>query len=171
MTSALPDGFVIDVNLEAGSWPSEKDLVRLADAAIRATLSTGELQVTDNSEVSLLFTDDDAIRKLNGQWRDKDKPTNVLSFPGSDPVDDVYGPLLGDIVFGFETIEREARDMGVDFSDHLSHLTVHGLLHLFDYDHQTDEEAELMEGLEKTILASLGIDDPYAGSPLVVDGN
>lgn len=171
MASALPDGFVIDVNLEAGSWPGEKDLVRLADAAIRATLSTGELQVADNSEVSLLFTDDDAIRKLNGQWRDKDKPTNVLSFPGSDPVDDVYGPLLGDIVFGFETIEREARDMGVDFSDHLSHLTVHGLLHLFDYDHQTDEEAELMEGLEKTILASLGIDDPYAGSPLVVDGN
>lgn len=171
MTSALPDGFVIDVNLEAGSWPGEKDLFRLADAAIRATLSTGELQVADNSEVSLLFTDDDAIRKLNGQWRDKDKPTNVLSFPGSDPVDDVYGPLLGDIVFGFETIEREARDMGVDFSDHLSHLTVHGLLHLFDYDHQTDEEAELMEGLEKTILASLGIGDPYAGSPLVVDGN
>ncbi|WP_422040626.1 rRNA maturation RNase YbeY [Roseibium sp.] len=171
MTSALPDGFVIDVNLEAGSWPGEKDLVRVADAAIRATLSTGELQVADNSEVSLLFTDDDAIRKLNGQWRDKDKPTNVLSFPGSDPVDDVYGPLLGDIVFGFETIEREARDMGVDFSDHLSHLTVHGLLHLFNYDHQTDEEAELMEGLEKTILASLGIDDPYAGSPLVVDGN
>ncbi|WP_421980970.1 rRNA maturation RNase YbeY [Roseibium sp.] len=171
MTSALPDGFVIDVNLEAGSWPGEKDLIHLADAAIRATLTTGGLQVTDNSEVSLLFTDDDAIRKLNGQWRDKDKPTNVLSFPGSDPVDDVYGPLLGDIVFGFETIEREARDMGVDFSDHLSHLTVHGLLHLFDYDHQTDEEAELMEGLEKTILASLGIDDPYAGSPLVVDGN
>lgn len=171
MTSALPDGFVIDVNLEAGRWPGEKDLLHLAGAAIRATLSTGGLQVTDNSEVSLLFTDDDAIRKLNGQWRDKDKPTNVLSFPGSDPVDDVYGPLLGDIVFGFETIEREARDMGVDFSDHLSHLTVHGLLHLFDYDHQTDEEAELMEGLEKTILASLGIDDPYAGSPLVVDGN
>lgn len=171
MTTALPDGLVIDVNLEAGNWPGEKDLIHLAGAAIRATLSTGGLQVTDNSEVSLLFTDDDAIRKLNGQWRDKDKPTNVLSFPGSDPVDDVYGPLLGDIVFGFETIEREARDMGVDFSDHLSHLTVHGLLHLFDYDHQTDEEAELMEGLEKTILASLGIDDPYAGSPLVVDGN
>nr|WP_319385335.1 rRNA maturation RNase YbeY [uncultured Roseibium sp.] len=171
MTSALPEGFVIDVFLEAGGWPGEEDLVRLADAAIRATLSTGKLQVTDNSEVSLLFTDDEAIRKLNGQWRDKDKPTNVLSFPGSDPVDDVYGPLLGDIVFGFETIDREARDMGVDFSDHLSHLTVHGLLHLFDYDHQTDEEAELMEGLEKTILASLGIDDPYAGSPLVVDGN
>ncbi len=171
MTSALPDGFVIDVTLEAGDWPAEEELARLAETAIRATLSKGKLQVMDNSELSLLFTNDASIRKLNGEWRDKDKPTNVLSFPGSDPVDDRYGPLLGDIVFGFETISSEARDMGVDFSDHLSHLTVHGLLHLFDYDHQTDEEAELMEGLEKTILASLSIDDPYAGSPLVVEGN
>lgn len=171
MTSALPEGFVVDVAVEAGDWPDESDLARLAEAAICATLSTGKLQVIENSEISLLFTDDAAIRKLNGQWRDKDKPTNVLSFPGSDPVDETYGPLLGDIVFGFETMVNEARDMGVDFSDHLSHLTVHGLLHLFDYDHQTNEEAELMEGLEKTILASLGIDDPYAGSPLVVDGN
>lgn len=171
MTSALPDGFVIDLTLEAGGWPDRADLMRLAETAIRATLSEGGCQVMDNSELSLLFTDDASIRKLNGEWRDKDKATNVLSFPGSDPVNDTYGPLLGDIVFGFETITAEARDMGVDFSDHLSHLTVHGLLHLFDYDHQTDEEAELMEGLEKTILASLGIDDPYAGSPLVVEGN
>lgn len=171
MTSALPDGFVIDLTLEAGDWPDEADLARLTETAIRAALSIGELQVVDHSEVSLLFTDDASIRKLNGEWRDKDRATNVLSFPASDPVNDTYGPLLGDIVFGFETIAAEARDMGVDFSNHLSHLTVHGLLHLFDYDHQTDEEAELMEGLEKTILASLGIDDPYAGSPLVVEGN
>ncbi|MEM8700474.1 MAG: rRNA maturation RNase YbeY [Pseudomonadota bacterium] len=171
MTSALPDGFVIDLTLQAGDWPDEADLLHLAETAIRASLSAGGLQVMDNSEVSLLFTDDASIRKLNGEWRDKDKPTNVLSFPGSDPVNGSYGPLLGDIVFGFETVAAEARDMGVDFSDHLSHLTVHGLLHLFDYDHQTDKEAELMEGLEKTILASLGIDDPYAGNPLVVEGN
>jgi len=171
MTSALPDGFVLDLTLEAGDWPAEKDLLRLAETAICATLSKGKLQVVDSCELSLLFTDDASIRKLNGEWRDKDKPTNVLSFPGSDPTDDIYGPLLGDIVFGFETITAEARDMGVDFSDHLSHLTVHGLLHLFDYDHQESDEAELMEGLEKTILASLGIDDPYAGSPLVVEGN
>lgn len=95
----------------------------------------------------------------------------MLSFPGSDPQDDVYGPLLGDLVFAFETITREAEELGIEFDDHLSHLTVHGLLHLFDYDHQENDEAELMESLEKTILATIGIDDPYADRPLVAEGS
>lgn len=170
MTHQLPDGFVIDLSVEAGDWPAEPELHDLAARAIVAAFAKADLAVQAGSEVSLLFTDNEAIRKLNGQWRDKDKPTNVLSFPGSDPDGETYGPLLGDIVFAFETVASEAKELGIDFSDHLSHLTVHGLLHLFDYDHQEHDEAELMETLEKTILASIGIDDPYSDRPLVADG-
>lgn len=170
MTEVLPEGFHVDLSIEAGDWPAKEELEPLAVRAIGAAFASADLQVLKHTEVSLLFTDDTAIRKLNGQWRNKDKPTNVLSFPGSDPKGDAYGPLLGDIVFGYETISLEAKEMGVEFSDHISHLTVHGLLHLFDYDHQESDEAELMESLEKTILASIDIDDPYADSPLVGDG-
>ncbi len=170
MPDALPDGFVIDLSIEAGGWPDEDRLAGLVTRAISAAFAVADLEVLEDTEVSLLFTDDASIRKLNSQWRGKDKPTNVLSFPGGDPQGDVYGPLLGDIVFAFETVSREADELGIEFDDHLSHLTVHGLLHLFDYDHQDNEEAELMESLEKAILASLGIDDPYAERPLVADG-
>ncbi|MCX2724465.1 rRNA maturation RNase YbeY [Roseibium salinum] len=170
MPDVLPDGFVIDLSIEAGDWPDEDSLTAIARRAISAAFAAADLQVVGDTEVSLLFTDDASIRKLNREWRDKDKPTNVLSFPGSDPRGEVYGPLLGDIVFAYETVAAEARKLGIEFSDHLSHLTIHGLLHLFDYDHQDNEEAELMEGLEKAILASLGIDDPYADRPLVADG-
>lgn len=169
MPDILPNGFQIDVSIEAGTW-DEAVLVVASERAIAAAFAVADLEVLDNTEVSLLFTDDAAIRKLNAQWRDKDKPTNVLSFPGSDPQGDVYGPLLGDIVFAQETIVREADEMGIEFPDHLSHLIVHGLLHLFDYDHQENDEAELMESLEKAILASIGIDDPYSDRPLVADG-
>jgi probable rRNA maturation factor len=171
MSDLLPDEFLIDLSIEAGDWPDEAKLQEQTTRAISAAFAIGELEVQHGSELSLLFTDDAAIRKLNKQWRDKDKPTNVLSFPGGDPQEDTYGPLLGDIVFAFETVASEARELGIDFSDHLSHLTVHGLLHLFDYDHQEDDEAELMENLEKTILAFIGIDDPYSGSPLVADSD
>jgi len=169
MPDILPDGFQIDLSIEAGDW-DEPVLIVLAERAIAAAFAVADLDVLDNTEVSLLFTDDASIRKLNAEWREKDKPTNVLSFPGSDPQGDVYGPLLGDIVFAQETVVREADEMGIEFSDHLSHLIVHGLLHLFDYDHQENDEAELMESLEKAILASIGIDDPYADRPLVADG-
>ena len=168
MPDILPDGFQIDLSIEAGDW-DEAVLMVLSERAAAAVFQVADLKVLDNTEVSLLFTDDAAVRQLNAKWRDKDKPTNVLSFPGSDPQGEVYGPLLGDIVFARETVLREAEEMGIDFSDHLSHLIIHGLLHLFDYDHQDNEEAELMESLEKAILASIGIDDPYADRPLVAD--
>jgi probable rRNA maturation factor len=170
MPDHLPQGFQIDLSVEAGAWPGEDLLAALAERAVSAALAEADLQVMEGSEVSLLFTDDETIRGLNAKWRGKDKATNVLSFPGSDPEGDVYGPLLGDIVFAYETVAAEAAEMGIEFTDHLTHLTVHGLLHLFDYDHQESDEAELMESHEKAILASLGIDDPYAGRPLVADG-
>ncbi|WP_417668343.1 rRNA maturation RNase YbeY [Roseibium sp.] len=165
----FPDGFETDVAIEAGNWPDEDTLLRICDKAIRTAFEVAPLLAVDGSEVSLVFTDDASIRALNARWREKDKPTNVLSFPGSDPNGETYGPLLGDIVFAEETVSREAEEMGIEFSAHLSHLIVHGLLHLFDYDHQETDEAELMEDLERKVLAELGIADPYADQPLIAD--
>lgn len=164
----LPDGFQIDISVEAGDW-QEAGLAPTAKRAMTAAFAIAPLEAVAGSEVSLVFTDDASIRILNKQWRDKDKPTNVLSFPGSDPDGEVYGPLLGDIILAYETVLRESEEQNIEFSDHLTHLLVHGILHLFDYDHQDDDEAELMEGLERQILASLDIADPYAEEPLTPD--
>lgn len=113
-------------------------------------------------EVSLLFTDDAAMAEINGEWRGKPAPTNVLSFPAF-PVTPgkMPGPMLGDIVLARETIEREAAEMGKPVEAHVAHLLVHGFLHLFGYDHIETTDAEKMEGLETRILAELGLSDPY----------
>ena len=110
-----------------------------------------------------MLTDDAGIRTLNHNWRGIDKPTNVLSFPavalpggGSQP------RALGDIAIAYETTRREAETENKPFENHLSHLAVHGFLHLIGYDHETDGDAETMEQLERDILARLGIPDPYA---------
>lgn len=166
---ALPEDFTIDLSIEAGAWGDEDALVRLCSRAVAVTLASG-LEIVPNSELSVVLTDDTAIQVLNRNWRDKDKPTNVLSFPGSDPEGECYGPLLGDIVVAHETVMREAEEMGIEFPAHLSHLFVHGLLHLFDYDHLDEEEAEVMETKERQIMASLGYEDPYADRPLLVEG-
>ncbi len=152
----------LQLSIQSGGWPQARQLRKLATAAFSAArtalaLSPGE------TELSLLFTDDAAIRKLNAEWRDKDKPTNVLSFPAF--LSKKNGPtpaLLGDIVLAIETVRREAEDEGKLFESHLSHLLVHGFLHLLGYDHETEAEALEMETLERQILARLAIDDPYA---------
>ena len=112
----------------------------------------------------MVFTDDAHIHRLNRHFRDKDKPTNVLSFPAGPPIGGRFGPLLGDIVLARETIAREAEGQGLTIDDHLTHLIVHGFLHLVGYDHVEDADAAVMERLETAILASLGIADPYAGA-------
>ena len=150
-----------DVAINADGWQSEHSLRMLVDRVLEATLHALEFDDAD-SELSLVFTDDANIRTINSKWRHIDKATNVLSFPafsiqpGQRP-----GPILGDIVIARETVQREAQEENKSFDDHLSHLIVHGLLHLTGYDHQNDEEAEQMESLERKILASLGISDPY----------
>lgn len=98
---------------------------------------------------------------LNRDWRGKDAPTNVLSFPQIEPFDPVVG-ILGDIILARETLEREAIEQGTSFEHHFTHLIVHGFLHILGYDHIEDDEALEMEGLETQILASLGVPDPYA---------
>jgi probable rRNA maturation factor len=153
----------IDVGLEieAGDWGDEGALEAMAHRAIDATFAHLGVE-SGTSELSILFTDDAAIQVLNREWRNKDKPTNVLSFPAF-PVEpgDALPPMLGDIVLALETVKREADEENKPFAHHLTHLTVHGLLHLLGYDHETEEQAAEMEGLEREILSSLAIPDPY----------
>ena len=118
-------------------------------------------RVRGAAELAIVLTNDEEQHALNQQWRGKDSSTNVLSFPQIEPFGPVVG-LLGDITLARETLEREAAEQGVTFEAHFTHLVVHGFLHILGYDHLTDAEALQMEGLETQILASLGVEDPYA---------
>jgi probable rRNA maturation factor len=132
---------------------------RGAAAAVRKAINAAADEVSSpNGEVAVLLTNDAAIRKLNKKWRKIDKPTNVLSFPATEATQDM---LLGDIVIAYETLKRESRDEDKKFVHHLSHLAVHGFLHLMGYDHQNDSEAEAMEELERVIMTRLRMPDPY----------
>ncbi len=153
---------LIDIAVEAGGWPDEETLRALAEPAIAAGLAELGADSADG-ELSLLFTDDARMRVLNRDWRGKDRPTNVLSFPAFPmQVGNALPPMLGDIVLARETVEREAAEEGKPFQHHLSHLLIHGLLHLAGHDHEEDEEAERMEAAERRALARLAIPDPYA---------
>jgi probable rRNA maturation factor len=147
------------------------DPERICRDALRATL----VRVPDTArltraEVSVLLADDATVRRLNAGYRGRDRPTNVLSFPmfedvrarapGPSPAGTVP---LGDIVLAFETVRDEARAEAKPFPHHVSHLLIHGCLHLLGYDHQNAADAALMEELEREALAQLGIPDPYAG--------
>ncbi|MGL3608339.1 rRNA maturation RNase YbeY [Rhizobium sp. G187] len=159
----------IQIAVEVDGWPDEDALHQMANRVLGAAedvLRSEEEQPfpAQPTEVSLVFADDETIRGINAEWRGKDKPTNVLSFPAF-PIapGDMPGPMLGDIIIARETVEREAVDLEKSFDDHLNHLLVHGFLHLFGYDHIETDDAEEMEGLETRILATLGLSDPYAG--------
>lgn len=151
----------IDLAVEAGVWPSEAELLALVERAVGAAFS--ELDLVGTSELSVVFTDDAAIRALNAEWRGKDKPTNVLSFPAFPPAKGgPLPPMLGDIVLAAETVAREAQEENKPLESHMTHLVIHGLLHLLGYDHETEDEAEEMEAVERAALARLAIPDPYA---------
>jgi len=136
------------------STVSDPAVERAAHAALTAVAARRE-----PCEIAITLTDDAEMRELNRNWRDKDQPTNVLSFPAGDAPGEQGS--LGDVVIAFETTQREATEIGVALSDHVSHLVVHGVLHLLGFDHDNDAEAEQMEDLERQALASLGIADPY----------
>ncbi|WP_108396795.1 rRNA maturation RNase YbeY [Devosia submarina] len=140
-------------------WPSDLDAV--AEQAVLAALEGSKAKLKGAAELSILLTNDAEQQELNREWRGKDSSTNVLSFPQIEPFGAVSG-ILGDITLARETLEQEAAEQGVSFTDHFRHLVVHGFLHILGYDHLTDEEALEMEGLETQILAKLGVADPYA---------
>lgn len=150
----------IDLSVEAGDWPDEAALTRLVDRAVSAAFA--ETSAAGPSELSIVFSDDSHIRTLNASWRGKDKATNVLSFPAFPfPKGGKLPPMLGDIVLASETVAREAALEEKPFENHITHLVIHGLLHLLGYDHETDAEAEEMEAIERAALARLAIPDPY----------
>ena len=148
----------------AGEWETLAERVAGAAQEVAPELANPRL-VT-----SLLFTSDARVHELNREWRQRDKPTNVLSFPMLERTDLVHldpdeGPpeMLGDIALSFETCAREAEQKGVPLENHAAHLILHGLLHLAGHDHEiSDEDADKMEALEIKALALLGIDDPYS---------
>ncbi|UJW84412.1 rRNA maturation RNase YbeY [Devosia sp. SL43] len=149
----------IAVIINDDAWPENLDA--RAEAAVLAALKLAKPKIKGAAELSILLTNDEEQHELNKQWRGKDSSTNVLSFPQIEPFGPVIG-ILGDITLARETLEREAVEQGVSFEAHFTHLVVHGFLHILGYDHLDDEEANQMESLETSILATLGIDDPYA---------
>ncbi len=161
---------LLEVDIE--NWPSgdgpalewEVLAARASDAVSAAAPELANLRLS----VSLLFTCDAEVHTLNREWRERDKPTNVLSFPMLEREELLAltpeGPpeMLGDIALAYETCAREAEEKGVPLDHHAAHLIIHGLLHLAGYDHvHSDEEAEAMEALEISALAKMGIPDPY----------
>jgi probable rRNA maturation factor len=153
----------VDISITAEEWAQLERLSGLAEAAILAALGESGVTLGPDAEVSVLFCDDAFIKKLNHQWRGIAKPTNVLSFPAAHTAAEVpVAATLGDIAVAFETAAKESAEAQIPLRDHVTHLLVHGFLHLAGYDHATDEEAETMEGIERAALAKLGISDPYA---------
>lgn len=158
----------VELVLEDEAWEAAcggaEALERLAQGCAAAVVaemldSEPDFDLDDGAEVNLLFCDDARIKELNRDFRGKDKPTNVLSFPGPETFD---GPVaLGDIALARETILREAVEQAKTAENHLRHMIVHGVLHLLGFDHEEDDEAEEMEAMEIAILARLGVENPF----------
>nr|WP_314433411.1 rRNA maturation RNase YbeY [uncultured Brevundimonas sp.] len=144
---------MIEIEVEADDWTGALPEVNaVVEHAANAALGRIE------GDIVVLLTDDAAVRELNGRFRDKDRPTNVLSFPAPESA----APHLGDIVLAYGVCADEAVAQNKTLADHLSHLIVHGVLHLLGRDHEDDAEAEEMEAEEREILAGIGVADPYA---------
>lgn len=161
-------GVNIEINCQNDAW--QKDLPEIDAIIKRACINTlNMVEITDyadNIEISVLLTDNEQIQELNNEYRGKDKPTNVLSFPSqklaAGEYEDLEGNvILGDLIFGLEIIKQEAEEQEKTLEHHLSHLVVHGTLHLIGYDHINDTDAQEMENIEIDILEEMGVDNPY----------
>ncbi|HET7849672.1 MAG TPA: rRNA maturation RNase YbeY [Pseudolabrys sp.] len=148
----------IEIQVTSARWKRQKAAERTVRKALAAAAGATR---TDAGEISIVLTDDRTIRTLNRDWRGIDAPTNVLSFPAPARNGNAGPAPLGDIVIAFETLRRESTEEGKPFLHHLSHLAVHGFLHLIGYDHRSDKQAAVMERLERAILAQLKVADPY----------
>lgn len=158
----------MELAIEIDGWPGSADWHALAQRVAGAAAAVDRALANPRLSASVLFATDAEIHDLNREWRGKDKPTNVLSFPMLereellDLAPDGPPELLGDLALAYETCANEALDKGVPLAEHAAHLIVHGLLHLAGHDHvDSDEQAEAMEALEIAALAKLGIADPY----------
>jgi probable rRNA maturation factor len=147
---------VIEVEIEADAWT---DALPDAEAVVERAALAAQGEVA--GDLVILLTDDDAVRVLNAEFRGKDKPTNVLSFPGGDMPMPGAPVHLGDIVLAYGVCRDEAEAQGKSLANHLTHLVIHGILHVLGRDHEDDAEAEAMEAEERSLLASLGVADPY----------
>ena len=139
-----------DIHIQNGQWNEahKKIIESVLQTAMKIVSPTMK-----NAEISVLLCDDETIKEINQKWRGKNKATNVLSFPQNDDIDMEDKPnCLGDIILAFGIIMQEATDKGLEISNHIQHLSVHGFLHLFGYDHEKDDEAEIMEAMEQKIL-------------------
>jgi probable rRNA maturation factor len=182
-TASTTRNLDISFSLEAGDWETVvTDAEMLVEAAARAAFEAAErpdILGDAPAEMSLVLADDALVQTLNRDYRDKDQPTNVLSFALLDDLDDTDDVLareqgmpilIGDVILAFETVQREAGEQGKSIGDHLTHLVIHGVLHLLGYDHQSDPDADRMERLETSILARMGIADPYSANPAKAAG-
>lgn len=167
----------IDISVQSPAWEDQfpeyqEYIVRCFEQIITHVPGAKNFGRLPHLELSILLTDDHNIQALNRDYRDRDKATNVLSFPSlsADEIEIYLTPetelpafpvALGDIIFARGTITQEAEDQGKSFADHFCHLCIHGMLHLLGYDHIEDKQAEEMEALEKMLLSKLAIDDPY----------
>jgi probable rRNA maturation factor len=152
---------IIDTIIEDKRWEGCCDSYALANAAVKAVLSNIETSWTGEVEISFLFCDDEKIRDLNAIWNDKDYATNVLSFPAAPNKIKTPVTLLGDVILAFDTISKEALEQDKTISSHAAHMLVHGVLHLFGYDHVNDIDADRMESVETRVLHTMGIADPW----------
>lgn len=148
---------IVSIDVEEPAWSAVDDVKATIGRAVAAVLPG------DDRSLDVVLTNDAEMRSINREWRGKDKPTNVLSFPSApQPVPDGEVAHLGDLVLAWETVAQEAQAAGKSPADHVTHLVVHGTLHLLGFDHEDEAEAEVMEAKETAILASLGLADPYA---------
>ena len=163
----------IDVIVDFSAWldavPTAEALCRRSALAAFQAAAAALPQAGAEAEASVVLSNDARVKVLNAAYRGKDEATNVLAFPATDLTQDrseeMSPPLMiGDVIVAFETSAAEATLEGKDLADHLSHLVVHGMLHLLGHDHRTAIEAEKMERLEVAVLASLGVADPYSGA-------
>jgi probable rRNA maturation factor len=166
MTAFAGDGARIQTEIAvlSDNWDSLADAEDTVRRAVLAVVARADVTIPADAELSVALADDAMVQRLNREYRAKDKPTNVLSFPAA------HGPLLGDVILAFETLIAEAQEEGISPADHLTHLTIHGLLHLLGYDHETEADAVAMESMETSILAGLGISDPHATGRMMPDG-
>jgi len=153
---------VIDLVIPCAEWLEIAEIKAAVSKCARQAVQAAMPEAAKDVEISIVLGSDDFIRGLNSQYKDKDKPTNVLSFPSGECVFDEPGPkLLGDVILAYETISAEAQAQGKSVLNHACHLTVHGILHLLGFTHDEEKLAQHMEQLEIDILASLGLPNPY----------